>query len=198
MEKTNRLRADGTRGILFSRSSYGGTRTEIEKEFSDQIKDLMENDAVLALDGFNQHINTSRLSHSLNVSYYSFRLSKIFGFNAYLAARAGLMHDLFLYDWRQEKKEEHHAFAHPKEALKTANSITKVSPIEENAILSHMWPLSKIRPIYAEAFAVNIADKLCCALEVCVGITRKAKAVMAIPLPAPRAKPARAQQSHAT
>lgn len=44
---------------------------------------------------------TSRFQHSLNVSYYSFIICRKFGLDAYSAARAGLLHDLYYYDWKQ-------------------------------------------------------------------------------------------------
>ena len=39
--------------------------------------------------------------------------------------------------------------------------------MEENIIVSHMWPLAKKMPRYKEALVVNLADKLCATAEVC-------------------------------
>ena len=38
--------------------------------------------------------------------------------------------------------------------------------MEENIIISHMWPLAKKMPRYREAMVVNLADKLCATAEV--------------------------------
>ena len=39
--------------------------------------------------------------------------------------------------------------------------------MEENIIVSHMWPLSRRMPRYKEAVVVNLADKMCATAEVC-------------------------------
>ncbi len=135
-------------------------------EFRLYINDLLENKSVLRLDDYEQHINTSRLQHSFNVSYYSYKIAKLIGADARLAARAGLLHDLYWYDWHYKKTPENHAFFHPKLALKNAEKITNLTKQEQDAILKHMWPLSKGMPKYKESYAVTIADKYAATLEV--------------------------------
>ena len=89
------------------------------------------------------------------------------------AARAGLLHDLYLYDPRQPGSHQgNQCFAHPKAALSNAWALCgSLTPKEENIIISHMWPLARKMPRYRESFVVNLADKTCATLEV-VGLYR--------------------------
>ena len=50
--------------------------------------------------------------------------------------------------------------------------------MEENIIVSHMWPLARKMPRYREALVVNLADKLCATAEV-VGLRRFSRRVAA-------------------
>lgn len=135
-------------------------------EFMECISDLIKSDEVIKLDDFSQHCNTSRLQHSLNVAYYSFLWAKKRGLDYKSVARAGLLHDLYLYDWREKETDEHHAFYHPKEALRNAEKITNLNEIERDAIVHHMWPLCKDTPYSKEAYLVSTVDKLCTIAEV--------------------------------
>ncbi len=107
------------------------------------------------------------MQHSINVAYYSYLVCKVFNFDYKSAARAGLLHDLFLYDWRVEKQPEgHHAYAHPRVALRTAQKIADLNKIEQDAIVKHMWPVTLRLPRYKESLVVSFVDKYCCCLEV--------------------------------
>jgi uncharacterized protein len=135
--------------------------------FISYISDLMEMDEVKELDKFDQHFRTSRLQHCVNVAYYSYRIGEKIGADPKAAARAGLLHDLFYYDWHTDKTPELHAFYHPKVALKNARELVELSASEEDAILKHMWPLYWGIPRYKESVAVTLADKYAATLEVC-------------------------------
>ena len=45
-------------------------------EFKNIIKDIAQNENVLALKDHHQHINSSRYAHCLEVSYYTYRICK--------------------------------------------------------------------------------------------------------------------------
>ncbi|MDR2903385.1 MAG: hypothetical protein LBU77_02595 [Clostridiales bacterium] len=152
--------------ILYSKTRLNAYDTFYEIEFNDCIADLLSLDDVQKLAVFKQHFFTTRLQHSINVSYHSYLLCKLFRFDFRSAARAGLLHDLFLYDWHEVTFEERHAFAHPKNALITARKNVALNQIEEDAIVKHMWPLCKSAPKYKESFIVSLSDKYCCAGEI--------------------------------
>ena len=135
-------------------------------EFRSYIEDIWDADTVKRLDKFEQHHRTSRLQHSLNVSYYSFKIAKKIGADPRLSARAGLLHDLYWYDWHTKKTPQFHAFLHPRLAVKNAARLSKISDREADAILKHMWPLYPGIPKYKESYAVTLADKYAATLEV--------------------------------
>lgn len=136
-------------------------------DFNNCIKDLIEDPTVLKMQDFDQHSHTCCLEHSLFVSYVSFSICRTFGFDEVSAARGGLLHDLFLYDWHDKYSHcRPHLYAHPKEALKNASSITELNEIEIDSIIKHMWPLTWNMPKYKESFVVNVSDKLCATAEV--------------------------------
>lgn len=136
------------------------------------VGDLLYSPQVQSMQDIHHHPGTSCFDHSVFVSYVAFRLARRWGLDWRAAARAGLLHDLYLYDPRarthaQDRYQGLQCFAHPREALKNAWALCgTLTPKEENIILTHMWPLSRKMPRYREAFVVNLADKLCATLEV--------------------------------
>jgi uncharacterized protein len=93
---------------------------------------LLETPEVQKLNEFTHHYISTRLLHSLNVSYTSYKISKKFGWNKKATARAGLLHDLFYYDWRETKfVEGSHAYVHPRIAYQNAQKLTTISKIRK-------------------------------------------------------------------
>ena len=74
------------------------------------------------------------------------------------AARAGLLHDLFLYDWHTEKNHIH-GYTHPRVAMNNAVKYFDITPKEQNIILRHMWPLTPVPPKSREGMVIVYADK---------------------------------------
>lgn len=136
------------------------------------VQDILNSPQVQSMKDIHHHPGTSCFDHSLFVSYAAFRLARRWGLDCRVAARAGLLHDLYLYDpkartFTHDRYEGLQCFAHPRAALKNAWALCgSLTPKEENIILTHMWPLSPKMPRYREAFVVNLADKLCALAEV--------------------------------
>ena len=76
-----------------------------DKVYSDIVKDLLSHPQVQEMANYTQHHHSDRLTHCITVSYVSYRLALRFGLNATAVARAGILHDLFFYDWRETKFE---------------------------------------------------------------------------------------------
>lgn len=135
-------------------------------EYKVCLEGLLEHEQVLKLDLHTQHCNTSRLQHSINVSYYSFLICYKMGWDYHSAARAGLLHDLYFYDWRVKKYiRSSHSSWHPRIALLNAQKITKLNKVEMDAIRKHMWPCTLIPPRYIESYVVTFVDKICAVCE---------------------------------
>ena len=87
--------------------------------------------------------------------------------DAAAAARAGLLHDFCLYDFKDSTPNgEFQAFYHPKAAAENSEERFELSEKEKNAILSHMFPLGPI-PKSREAWIISTADKICASAELC-------------------------------
>jgi len=152
---------------IWSKVLLEETDTATATLFNECIEDLINNEMVKELDIYSQHIGTSRLQHSINVAYYSFIACRRLNLDYRSAARAGILHDLYLYDWRDpESPRGYHAALHPIEALKNAEKITQLNKIEKDAIVKHMWPMTIIPPRYAESHIVSLVDKYCACAEV--------------------------------
>ena len=83
------------------------------------VKDLLAHPQVQELANYTQHHHSDRLTHSIAVSYVSYKWALRLGLNATAVARAGILHDLFFYDWRTTKFElGTHAFIHPRVSLR--------------------------------------------------------------------------------
>ncbi len=130
-----------------------------DSEYVSLVSDLLANQMVKDLANYTQHHHSNRLDHSIAVSFDSYRIAKRLHLDYRAVARAGLLHDLFFYNWRTTKFDlGSHAFVHPRVALRNAEKITKLSPMEKDIILKHMWGLTLARPKYQESVIVSLVD----------------------------------------
>lgn len=147
--------------------------------YSQVVEDLISTEEVKSMRRIKHHFDVTCYEHSVFVSYVAYRMARRLGWDYTAAARGGLLHDLYLYDPRQPGSHPgNQCFDHPKAALRNAGELTQLTPVEENIIISHMWPLARRRPRYREAVVVNLADKICATAEVfrvyhMMGMSRK-------------------------
>ena len=139
---------------------------EIEAGFLEIVKPILNNREFLKLGRYLQHQKTSRLEHSINVSYIAWKLAQSVGCDEKLAAIAGMLHDFCVYDFKDKlpKGELHQAFYHPKAAAWTSEEQFVIREEVRSIILTHMFPLGPM-PRSREAWVVTWADKLCASLE---------------------------------
>jgi uncharacterized protein len=144
-------------------------------EFRAHIGALLENEQVKKLGDFIQHRCGTRLQHCMDVAYYSFLVTRLFGWDSKSTARAGLLHDLFHYD-RHVKgmKVKRHWRKHPQIALQNAREVCELNKIEEDIIKRHMWLITLRPPRYREGYVVTFVDKYCALREFARGIFKKA------------------------
>ena len=149
-------------------------------EFRSCVTDLIAAPAVREMNDYIQHSDITTLEHCIFVAYISFLVCRHFGFDCYSAARGGLLHDLFLYDWHLEHTPNGlHGFTHPATALKNANHYFDLNDMEQDIIKKHMWPLTLRLPKYKESLVVCGADKFCALAEIS-GLYKHSKAYRAI------------------
>ena len=150
-----------------------------DKDYLEIISELLKNEKVMKMKQYRQHHNTSCFEHCLYVSYNTYLICKKNKLDYISAARAGLLHDLFLYDWRKREngREGLHAFTHPKEALKQAMSITDLNAKEKDIIKNHMWPVTPALPKYKETYLITLIDKYFAVVEAFIGKDLKIKKI---------------------
>lgn len=123
------------------------------------VQDLLKQPAVQKLANYTQHHHSTRLQHSIAVSYDSYRIAKRMHLDYKSTARAGLLHDLFYYNWRTTKFDlGSHAFIHPRVALRNAEKITNLNDKEKDIILKHMFGATLAVPKYMESLIVSLVD----------------------------------------
>lgn len=144
--------------------SYSQIQRKAKKaEFNEIVSYIKKEEMFRQLKNYPHH-NSSIFEHSVSVSWLSFRICRALHLDFVSAARGGLLHDFFLYDWHEYKKDKgnsNHGRTHPYVALRNASDCFELNERERDIIVKHMWPKSFNRPKYAESYVVNIADKVC-------------------------------------
>lgn len=147
---------------------------EKDEEFFKLIDDIYFTDEVQGLKIYPQHADINRLTHITSVAYVSFCLAKEKGADLRQTVRGAVLHDLFYYDWHENDwSHRPHGYRHPGFALKNARQLTHLTPIEENIIYRHMFPLTPIPPKYKEGLIVSMADKYCATQELLIARNKK-------------------------
>ena len=115
-----------------------------DKEFINVIDDMINNKTVQEMKKYRQHYETSCFDHCLEASYFCYKICKKLHLDYISCARAAMVHDLFLYDWRvrQPGRKGLHAFTHPKYAYENASKIFDLNKKQKNIIVKHMWPVT--------------------------------------------------------
>jgi uncharacterized protein len=144
----------------------------LDSEFYSYIQDLVDAQPVVQMKEYIQHGTTTTFDHCLNVSYCNYLVCKKFNLNAKSGARAGMLHDLFLYDWHYYpiKKFDRlrHGATHPIRACENACKYFELTACEQDIIKNHMFPMTMKLPKYKETVVIILVDKYCGLLETVV------------------------------
>lgn len=136
------------------------------KEFQYIIKDIISNDTVQQMKNYRQHYETTCFDHCYIAAYYCYLICKKFNLDYKSATRAAMLHDLFLYDWREKNSRKgFHAFTHGKLACKNACELFELNEKEKDIIIKHMWPVTIAFPKSIEGFILTFVDKYCALSE---------------------------------
>ena len=137
-------------------------RYKTDKEYLFIINDIIENNDFRKM-GEIKHHNTTRLNHSLKVSYYSYKIAKGLKLDYKDVAVGGLLHDYYIEEISECNKIRNKIrifTVHPKDAVNNARKIVNLTEKETNIIETHMFPINYKLPKYAESWIVNFVDKL--------------------------------------
>lgn len=130
-----------------------------KNEFNLLVKDIINNQNFRELDN-EMHHGISRYGHSYRVAQGVYKITKKLHFNYKEATRAALLHDFYFNYQLEENGEVKKLIEHPNMALLNANQYYKLSDLQKNMIVSHMFPLGKVFPKYKESICLTIVDKI--------------------------------------
>lgn len=132
---------------------------EQDEKYLNLVEDILNNDEFKKLKDYKHH-GDNRMNHCIRVSYYSYLLSNKLKLNYKATARAGLLHDFFMVNNQEISLSERIKVlvTHPKIAAKNSKKYFNISKIEENIILSHMFPIYFVLPKYKESILVDTVD----------------------------------------
>lgn len=125
-------------------------------EFDSIIEPLLDIEEFHELESIEHH-GITRYNHSLRVAYYTYVVTKLLHLNYKEATEAALLHDFFT----DEVDDENGMFKlrrHPGYAVKNASKYLDLSPLQEDIIKTHMFPVTFTPPKYIESWVVDIAD----------------------------------------
>ena len=137
---------------------------------------LKENTRFNETKNFIQHGNTSVYTHVIAVAKKSIEIAEKYNLDVDMDSmiRGALLHDYFLYDWHDGKRERWiHGFTHPMKAYKNAKSEINLNRLERDIIIKHMFPLTILPPRYLESWIVTYSDKYVSLVETLRGIPVK-------------------------
>lgn len=134
-----------------------------DQEYLLIINNIMENEEFKKMDKIKHH-NTTRLDHSLKVSYYSYKIAKSLKLDYHGVARGGLLHDFYTEQISDCSKIKDKillfSVKHPNEAVENSLEYFDLSEKEINIIKTHMFPIDYKIPKYAESWIVSLVDKV--------------------------------------
>lgn len=127
--------------------------------FDHIAKDILKNKKFQKISNETHH-GITRMEHTMRVARNVYKISKKLRLDYESATRAAILHDFFI----NNDCDTNHAFVqgiiHPEVALANAKKEFGVNAIEENAIVAHMFPLSKTIPKYKESWVLTLVDKV--------------------------------------
>ena len=141
-----------------------------DKEYKKIVKSILRDNEFKKMYNIEHH-GISRWEHLIKISYRSYVIAKKLNMDYKSVARGALLHDFYLDgDERSKKRKFLDTFSHPKKALVTSQIIFDINEIEENIIVSHMFPICFVLPKYKESILVNIVDKVIGEIYDCIWI----------------------------
>ncbi len=149
--------------LLLAYTLFRTNKSDLRYEHARLVEDILNHEQFLKLKNYRHH-HDDIYDHVARVSYMSYRITRALGLDYMSAARGGLLHDFFLYDWRERKATDAHHSSHGKEhpyiALENSKKYFNVNEKEADIIVKHMFPKTLALPRYSESYIVSLSDKI--------------------------------------
>ena len=132
-----------------------------DRKYTFLVDDILENKEFIKLGNITHH-ECNRFDHSVRVSYWAYKIGKILRLDYKKIARASLLHDFFFEDNTKATRKDRiiTMVKHPRYALENAKKYYELSELEEDIILTHMFPIIPRLPKYLESWMVDIIDDI--------------------------------------
>ena len=105
------------------------------------------------------HHGLTRYKHIMHVAKGTYYISKFLRLDYVSATRGALLHDYFNENEYLDKKGLEMPRIHPFLALNNSMKEHDLNIKEKNIIISHMYPIGGIKPLYLESWLVSLIDK---------------------------------------
>jgi len=125
-------------------------------EYESIIQPVLEVDEFLKLKEMGHH-GITRFEHSERVARYTYRITKLCHLNYREATFAAMLHDFFTIEVKKVNVYQKMA-KHPRIAVDNSSKYFTLSDLEEDIILTHMFPITFKPPKYLESWIVDIVD----------------------------------------
>ncbi|MBR3661443.1 MAG: phosphohydrolase [Bacilli bacterium] len=126
--------------------------------FNDIAINIINNEKYKSLD-LDYHHGLTRYKHIMHVARGTYILSKLLKLDYISATRGALLHDFFNEEEYLDVKGLNKPRIHPFLALNNSLKKYNLNLKEQNIIISHMYPIGLIKPLYLESWVVTIVDK---------------------------------------
>ena len=135
---------------------------EEEKDNLERIYQAFLHDPkVLRMKEIPMHRGSNCYEHSFKVAKLAIKIAlKRKNINLENLLLGCILHDYYLYNWREDKTKKWHGHKHPYLAAQNAFEDFKISTEIQKLITSHMWPINFFNfPNSKEAKILSTADK---------------------------------------
>lgn len=151
-------------GYIDSKSKKNNVIQDYE-QFIELVSPILNHPEFQKRKEYMHHIGESVYTHTLRVSYDSYKIAKKLGWDYEAAAIGGLLHDFYDKPWQNDLESrpffQKHGFVHAEEARVNAWKFfpEKMNLKVEDIIRKHMFPLNKRPPKYKESWLISFVDK---------------------------------------
>ena len=146
-----------------------------DNEFYNIINEYANHPKVQELKNCTHH-GIDRFDHSKRVAYYTYKITKKLHLNYYSATKAAMLHDFFI-DELKDKRMVRSLRLHPNVAVENSKKYFDLTPMEEDIIKTHMFPVTFTPPKYLESWIVDLVDDVVSVYERAYSITQNEHSV---------------------
>ena len=137
--------------------------------YTQEYEKLKQDPRVLLMKQYRQHAVSNTYDHVCHVAKMSHKIEKgllLRNIDEKSMLRGAMLHDYYQYAFRDHPISAwKHGTTHAGKALENAKRDFILTPLEEDIIARHMFPLNLHPPGHRESALVCMADKVCSAYE---------------------------------